>query len=144
MRDDNGEEVEFSDIAKAYESEDGEMVIPTQGDLASLPVEQFHEIEVTEFVPADQVDPMAFSEDDDDEENLPPPAVGYPGGGNGFNVGGVDVGSKALDFEAPPIECEDGRGGAAGGESGGGSPRRPARLGHKVAARRPFSARCRV
>jgi DNA end-binding protein Ku len=83
-------------------------------------------------------------EDDDDEENLPPPAVGYPGGGSGFNVGGVDVGSKALDFEAPPIECEDGRGGAAGGESGGGSPRRLACLGHKDAARQPFSARCRV
>ena len=27
---------------------------------ASLPVEQNHEIEVTEFVPADQVDPVAF------------------------------------------------------------------------------------
>ena len=60
MRDDNGEEVEFSDIAKAYESEDGEMVILTKEDLASLPVEQSHEIEVTEFVPADQVDPVAF------------------------------------------------------------------------------------
>ncbi|MEV8220976.1 Ku protein [Dietzia maris] len=60
VRDDNGEEVEFSDIAKAYESEDGEMVILTKEDLESLPVEQSHEIEVTEFVPADQVDPVAF------------------------------------------------------------------------------------
>ena len=60
VRDDNGEEVEFSDIAKAYESEDCEMVILTKEDLASLPVEQSHEIEVTEFVPADQVDPVAF------------------------------------------------------------------------------------
>ncbi|GAA1741331.1 DNA end-binding protein Ku [Dietzia kunjamensis subsp. schimae] len=60
VRDDNGEEVEFSDIAKAYESEDGEMVLLTKEDLASLPVEQSHEIEVTEFVPADQVDPVAF------------------------------------------------------------------------------------
>ncbi|WP_440220167.1 non-homologous end joining protein Ku [Dietzia sp. MNB45] len=60
VRDDNGEEVEFSDIAKAYESEEGEMVILTKEDLASLPVEQSHEIEVTEFVPADQVDPVAF------------------------------------------------------------------------------------
>ena len=60
VRDDNGEEVEFSDIAKAYESEEGEMVILTKEDLASLPVEQNHEIEVTEFVPADQVDPVAF------------------------------------------------------------------------------------
>ncbi|MGN7158162.1 Ku protein [Dietzia cercidiphylli] len=60
VRDDNGEEVEFSDIAKAYESDEGEMVILTKEDLASLPVEQSHEIEVTEFVPADQVDPVAF------------------------------------------------------------------------------------
>ena len=60
VRDDNGEEVEFSDIAKAYESDEGEMVILTKEDLASLPVEQNHEIEVTEFVPADQVDPVAF------------------------------------------------------------------------------------
>jgi DNA end-binding protein Ku len=59
-RDDNGEEVESSDIAKAYESDEGEMVILTKEDLASLPVEQNHEIEVTEFVPADQVDPVAF------------------------------------------------------------------------------------
>ena len=60
VRDDNGEEVEYSDIAKAYESEDGEIVILTKDELASLPVEQNHEIEVTEFVPADQVDPVAF------------------------------------------------------------------------------------
>lgn len=60
VRDDNGEEVEFSDVAKAYESDEGEMVILTKEDLASLPVEQNHEIEVTEFVPADQVDPVAF------------------------------------------------------------------------------------
>lgn len=60
VRDDNGEEVEYSDIAKAYESDEGEMVILTKEDLASLPVEQNHEIEVTEFVPADQVDPVAF------------------------------------------------------------------------------------
>lgn len=60
VRDDNGEEVEYSDIAKAYESEDGEMVILTKEELAALPVEQDHQIEVTEFVPADQVDPVAF------------------------------------------------------------------------------------
>ncbi|MET3861649.1 DNA end-binding protein Ku [Dietzia sp. 2505] len=60
VRDDDGEEVEYSDIAKAYESDDGETVILTKDDLASLPVEQSHEIEVTEFVPADQVDPVAF------------------------------------------------------------------------------------
>lgn len=60
VREDNGEEVEFADIAKAYESEDGETVILTKDDLATLPAEQTHEIEVTEFVPADQVDPVSF------------------------------------------------------------------------------------
>ena len=60
VRDDNGDEVEYGDIAKAYDSDEGEMVILTKEDLASLPVEQNHEIEVTEFVPADQVDPVAF------------------------------------------------------------------------------------
>ncbi|RKE59511.1 DNA end-binding protein Ku [Dietzia kunjamensis] len=296
VRDDNGEAVEFSDIAKAYESEEGEMVILTKED---LPVEQSHEIEVTEFVPADQVDPVAFdnacfleptsrsngayvlmrealestdrlaictftlrnrtrlcalrvykdvlmlqtllwpdeirpailegldkeakvrpqevkmaaslietmaadfepekyeddyqiqlkelieakaaggegftveereeasdddgddevahllaalrasvkdrggdadaSDDEDhDEERLPPPAVGYPGGGSGFSFARVDVESRALDLKAPPIECEDGRGGAAGVESGGGSPGRMARPGHKGAARQPI------
>jgi DNA end-binding protein Ku len=60
VRDDNGEEVEYSDIAKAYESDEGEMVILTKDELATLPVEQTHEITVTEFVPADQVDPVAF------------------------------------------------------------------------------------
>ena len=60
VRDDNGEEVEYADIAKAYETDEGETVILTKEDLASLPVEQNHEILVTEFVPADQVDPVAF------------------------------------------------------------------------------------
>ena len=45
VRDDNGEEVEFSDIAKAYDSDEGEMVILTKDDLASLPAEQNHELE---------------------------------------------------------------------------------------------------
>ena len=42
VREDNSEEVGFSDIAKAYESEDGEMVILTKDDLDTLPVEQSH------------------------------------------------------------------------------------------------------
>ena len=49
----NGEEVEFSDVANAYEYDEGEIIILTKEDLASLPVEQSHEVEVTEFVPAD-------------------------------------------------------------------------------------------
>lgn len=60
VREDNGEEVEYGDIAKAYESEEGDTVILTREEIAGIPVEQNHEIEVTEFVPVDQVDPIVF------------------------------------------------------------------------------------
>ena len=54
-----GEVVEYKDIAKAYD--DGEQtVVLTDEDLASLPVEKSREIEVVEFVPSDQVDPILF------------------------------------------------------------------------------------
>ena len=36
----DGEEVAYADIAKGYETEDGEMVILTDDDMAELPVEQ--------------------------------------------------------------------------------------------------------
>ena len=50
-----GEVVEYSDIDKAYD--DGQQtVILTDADLKSLPAERNHEIEVVEFVPAEQVD----------------------------------------------------------------------------------------
>ena len=51
--------VEYKDIAKAYD--DGEQtVVLTDADLASLPVEKSREIEVVEFVPSTQVDPILF------------------------------------------------------------------------------------
>lgn len=53
-----GEEVAFSDIAKGYESPDGQQVILTDDDLADLPVAGSREIDVDRFIPADQVDPM--------------------------------------------------------------------------------------
>jgi DNA end-binding protein Ku len=56
----DGEEVEYADIAKGYETEDGEMVILTDDDLASLPTESSREIAVEKFVPTDQIDPMLF------------------------------------------------------------------------------------
>jgi len=47
--------VAYEDIDKAYD--DGEKtVVLTDEDFASLPAERSHEIEVVEFVPADQVD----------------------------------------------------------------------------------------
>ena len=55
-----GEVVEYKDIAKAYD--DGEQtVVLTDEDLASLPVEKSREIEVVEFVPSEQVDPILLN-----------------------------------------------------------------------------------
>lgn len=56
----DGEEVPFADIAKGYETEDGEMVIVTDEDMASLPNAASREIAVDKFVPSDQIDPMLF------------------------------------------------------------------------------------
>jgi DNA end-binding protein Ku len=56
----DGEEIEYADIAKGYETEDGEMVILTDEDMAALPAESSREISVEKFVPSDQIDPMLF------------------------------------------------------------------------------------
>lgn len=55
-----GEVVEYRDIAKAYESETGQTVVITDEDIATLPEERSHEIEVLEFVPASDLDPIMF------------------------------------------------------------------------------------
>ncbi|MFT4210364.1 MAG: Ku protein [Microbacterium sp.] len=55
----DGEVVPFQDIDRAYD--DGERtVVLTKEDLESLPAERSREIEVVEFVPSDQVDPLTF------------------------------------------------------------------------------------
>ena len=56
----DGEEVAYADIAKGYETEDGEMVILTEDDMAELPSTSSREIAVEKFVPSDQIDPMLF------------------------------------------------------------------------------------
>jgi DNA end-binding protein Ku len=55
-----GEVVEFRDINKAYESDDGQMVVITDEDIATLPEERSREIEVVEFIPAEQLDPLMY------------------------------------------------------------------------------------
>ncbi|MCB0924597.1 MAG: Ku protein [Mycobacterium sp.] len=55
-----GEVVEYRDIAKAYESDDGRTVVITEDDIASLPEERSREIEVLEFVPASDIDPLMY------------------------------------------------------------------------------------
>ncbi|WP_309711328.1 Ku protein [Pseudolysinimonas sp.] len=54
-----GKVVDFEHIAKAYV--DGEeTVILTDDDIAALPVERSKDIDVVEFVPNDQIDPIMF------------------------------------------------------------------------------------
>jgi DNA end-binding protein Ku len=56
----DGEEVPYDQIAKGYESPDGRLVILTDEDFASLPLSTGREIEVVEFVPVEQVDPIMY------------------------------------------------------------------------------------
>ncbi|MGI9126279.1 MAG: Ku protein [Mycobacterium sp.] len=58
--DECGEAVEYRDIAKAYEADNGQTVVITDEDIATLPEERSHEIEVLEFVPANEIDPLMY------------------------------------------------------------------------------------
>ncbi|QCB95819.1 Ku protein [Arthrobacter sp. PAMC25564] len=51
--------VDYEDIDKAYE-DDGRTVVLSREELKSIPAENSHEIEVVQFVPADQLDPIMF------------------------------------------------------------------------------------
>lgn len=54
-----GKVVAYQDIDKAYD--DGERtVVITDADLKALPAERSREIEVVEFVPSEQIDPLMF------------------------------------------------------------------------------------
>lgn len=53
-----GEEIPFADVAKGYELPDGEMVVLTDDDLAELPLPTAHSIEVVNFTPSGQLDPI--------------------------------------------------------------------------------------
>ncbi len=55
-----GEVVDYSDIARAFESADGHSVVITDEDIATLPEERSREIEVVEFVPAAEIDPIMY------------------------------------------------------------------------------------
>lgn len=54
-----GKVVDYEHIDKAYDDGDRTVVL-TDDDLASLPEERSREIDVLEFVPSDQVDPITF------------------------------------------------------------------------------------
>jgi DNA end-binding protein Ku len=57
----DGEVVTFDDIAKGYDIGGGEMVILTDEDFADLPLSTSRAIDVLEFVPAEQIDPILFA-----------------------------------------------------------------------------------
>jgi DNA end-binding protein Ku len=57
----DGEEVSYSDIGKGFELPNGEVVILTDEDFADLPLSTSRSIDVLEFVPLEQVDPIYFS-----------------------------------------------------------------------------------
>jgi DNA end-binding protein Ku len=57
----DGQEIPYSDIGKGYELPDGRMMILTSEDFAQLPLPSAKSIEVLEFVPLDQVDPLYFA-----------------------------------------------------------------------------------
>jgi DNA end-binding protein Ku len=53
-----GREVPYADVAKGYELPDGEMVVLTDDDFADLPLPSTRSIDVVQFTPAEQVDPI--------------------------------------------------------------------------------------
>jgi len=56
----DGEEVPYADVAKGYELPSGEMVVLTDEDMAELPLPTAHGIEVLQFSPTEQVDPIMW------------------------------------------------------------------------------------
>ncbi len=57
----DGEEVTYGDIAKGYQLPTGETVVLTDEDLADLPLTTSRSIDVLQFVPLEQVDPIYFA-----------------------------------------------------------------------------------
>jgi DNA end-binding protein Ku len=57
----DGEVVSYDDIAKGYDIGGGEMVILTDEDFADLPLTTSRAIDVLQFVPAEDIDPILFA-----------------------------------------------------------------------------------
>jgi DNA end-binding protein Ku len=57
----DGEEVQYADIAKGYELPSGETVVLTDDDFKDLPLTTSRAIDVLQFVPLEEVDPIYFS-----------------------------------------------------------------------------------
>jgi DNA end-binding protein Ku len=57
----DGEEVAYGDIAKGYELPSGETVVLTDDDFKDLPLTTSKAIDVLQFVPLEEVDPIYFA-----------------------------------------------------------------------------------
>jgi DNA end-binding protein Ku len=57
----DGEVVSYDDIAKGYDIGGGEMVILTDEDFSELPLTTSRAIDVLQFVPAEDIDPILFA-----------------------------------------------------------------------------------
>ncbi|MFN2560935.1 MAG: Ku protein [Jatrophihabitans sp.] len=57
----DGEEVAYSDIAKGYVLPSGETVVLTDEDFADLPLPSARVVDVMQFVPVEQIDPIYFN-----------------------------------------------------------------------------------
>jgi DNA end-binding protein Ku len=57
----DGEEVPYEDVAKGYELPDGEIVVLDDDDMADLPLPSTKAIEVLQFTPAEQLDPILYN-----------------------------------------------------------------------------------
>lgn len=53
-----GRDISYADVAKGYQRPDGDVVMLTDEELASLPRERAHRIEVLSFTRADEIDPL--------------------------------------------------------------------------------------
>ena len=56
-----GEEVSYADIAKGYEMPDGSIVVLTDDDFENVPITTNRMIDVVQFVPLEELDPIYFS-----------------------------------------------------------------------------------
>lgn len=57
----DGEEVAYGDIAKGYQLPSGETVVLSDEDFAELPLPSAKVVDVLQFVPAEQIDPIYFA-----------------------------------------------------------------------------------
>jgi DNA end-binding protein Ku len=57
----DGEEVAYADIAKGYQLPSGETVVLTDEDFADLPLPTARVVDVLQFVPEEQIDPIYYA-----------------------------------------------------------------------------------